>query len=130
MEPVSGKSSFVRNLLVRVFLFCVVVIGFRFAYIVTLRGESCDFGDFCFFALPENLDIVSGFGRFSSSAVVVNDAVIVNSPAKSGRLDLWSSKEFQNTVQVYSSIFHDLMAEGFLSVDSNNLFNLNHFNFL
>ncbi|KAM7532046.1 hypothetical protein LguiB_035456 [Lonicera macranthoides] len=121
MEPPPGKPSFLRNILVRVFLFCLVVIGFRFAYLITLRGESCDFGDFCFFSLPENLNIVSGIGQITSSAVVVNDVVALSSPAKPSHRDLYASENFQKAVMTYSSIFQDLMAEGFLSVDSKSL---------
>ncbi|KAI3474254.1 hypothetical protein Pfo_029042 [Paulownia fortunei] len=51
MEPTGGKPSFLRNILVRLFLFCVFVIALRFAYVVTIRGESCDVGDFCFLRL-------------------------------------------------------------------------------
>ncbi|KAG6427686.1 hypothetical protein SASPL_111932 [Salvia splendens] len=57
MEPNSGKPSFLRNILVRLFLFCVFVIALRSAYVVTIRGESCDVADFCFFAFSANVDV-------------------------------------------------------------------------
>ncbi|KAL2479390.1 methyltransferase 11 domain-containing protein [Abeliophyllum distichum] len=65
-----------RNILVRLFLLCVSVITLRFAIVVTLRGESCDLGDFCFFSLPENLDVVTGVGKLtkSSSAIIATAA--------------------------------------------------------
>ncbi|GFY82433.1 hypothetical protein Acr_02g0006730 [Actinidia rufa] len=72
MEP---KPSLLRNILVRVFFFCVLVIGVRFAYIITIRAESCELGDFCFFSLPENLNLVTGIPQVRSSAIIVNDAV-------------------------------------------------------
>ncbi|KAF7142273.1 hypothetical protein RHSIM_Rhsim05G0226400 [Rhododendron simsii] len=109
MDP---KPSLLRNVLVRVFLFCVLAIGIRFAYIVTLRGESCDLGDFCFFSLPDNLnDLVTTAvtsSSSSSSAITVTDAV-KSSPPRS------------NTVNFYSSVFQDLIVDGFLSPHSKSL---------
>ncbi|CAL5351577.1 unnamed protein product [Camellia sinensis] len=119
MEP---KPSLLRNILVRVFFFCVFIVGVRFAYVVTITGEACNLGDFCFFSLPENLNIVTGISQLpsSSSAIIVHDAVR-SSPAKTNSRDLWTTKEWRNTVQFYSSVFHDLIAEGFLSPDSKSL---------
>ncbi|GFY82482.1 hypothetical protein Acr_02g0007220 [Actinidia rufa] len=110
MEP---KPSLLRNILVRVFFFCVLVIGVRFAYIITIRGESCELGDFCFFSLPENLNLVTGISQVRSSAIIVNDAVR-SSPAKSMGRDL-------SAVGYYSSVFQDLIAESYLSPDSKSL---------
>ncbi|KAI5663165.1 hypothetical protein M9H77_22488 [Catharanthus roseus] len=119
MEP--HKPSFLRNVLVRLFLFCVFIIGVRFAYVVTIRGESCDLGDFCFFTLPENINsIVTGAGQLagkakSSSAII---AVGKSAPAKPSKLpDLWATKDFQRASQFYSSVFQDLISEGFLNPD-------------
>lgn len=116
MEP--NKPSFLRNILVRLFLFCVFVLGVRFAYVVTLRGESCDIGDFCFFALPEDFSIVSVTsqlsGKSSSSSAIIADGK--SAPAKPSKLpDLWATKDFQKAAQFYSSVFQDLVSEGFLS---------------
>ncbi|PSS32721.1 Ubiquinone/menaquinone biosynthesis C-methyltransferase [Actinidia chinensis var. chinensis] len=110
MEP---KPSLLRNILVRVFFACVLVIGVRFAYIITIRGESCDLGDFCFFSLPENLNLVTGIPQVRSSAIIVNDA-IRSSPAKSDGRDI-------SAVGFYSSVFQDLIAEGYLLPDSKSL---------
>ncbi|XP_057498121.1 uncharacterized protein LOC130782738 [Actinidia eriantha] len=117
MEP---KPSLLRNILVRVFLFCVLVIGVRFAYVITIRGESCDLGDFCFFSLPENLNFVTGIRQMSSSAIIIHDAVR-SAPAKTDGGDLWSTEGWRKSVQFYASVFHDLIAEGFLSPDSKSL---------
>ncbi|XP_031103302.1 uncharacterized protein LOC116006921 [Ipomoea triloba] len=117
MDHGAGKSSFLRNILVRVFLFCVAIIGFRFAYIVTLRGESCDLGDFCFFSLPENFNIVSVTTQLTkpSAAVMTSEAVGKSAPAKPKLPDLWATKDFQKAAKFYSSVFQDLIAEGFLN---------------
>ncbi|CAK9150449.1 unnamed protein product [Ilex paraguariensis] len=122
MEPSTGKPSFLRNILVRVFLFCVLIIGIRFAYIVIIRGESCDIGDFCFFSLPENLNMVAVIGQFSSgsssaSTIIDNDSV----PAKPKTPDLWATKDFQKAAHFYSSIFQDLISEGYLKPNSKSL---------
>ncbi|CAK9153731.1 unnamed protein product [Ilex paraguariensis] len=119
MESIAVKPSVLRNILVRFFFFCVLIVGIRFAYIVTIRGESCDVGDFCFFSLPENLNMVTVIGQLStsSSAIIVNDAV----PPKPKTPDLWATKGFQNAVRFYSSIFQDLISEGYLSPNSKSL---------
>ncbi|KAK3032874.1 hypothetical protein RJ639_037051 [Escallonia herrerae] len=122
MEPSTGKHSFLRNILVRLFLFSVLIIGFRFAYIVTIRGESCDFGDFCFFAVPENPPLVgAGIGQLSSSAAISTDPVQKTSPAKPSHRDLWDTDEFQKSVHFYSSVFQDLLADGYLLPESKSL---------
>ncbi|KAL8526564.1 hypothetical protein ACS0TY_015670 [Phlomoides rotata] len=117
MEPHGLKPSFLRNILVRLFLFCVFVIALRFAYVVTIRGESCDVGDFCFFALPENFNVVTGSGPLtgtSSSAVISSsDKSAPSTPKKIP--DLWATADFQKSVHFHSSIFQDLMSEAFLS---------------
>ncbi|KAK6164793.1 hypothetical protein DH2020_001657 [Rehmannia glutinosa] len=117
MEPIGGKPSFLRNILVRLFLFCVFVIALRFAYVVTIRGESCDVGDFCFFALPENFSVVSGVGQLtkpSSSAVIMSSGNSAPSTPKKIP-DLWTTEGFQKSVQFYSSVFQDLISEAVLS---------------
>ncbi|KAG6430728.1 hypothetical protein SASPL_108800 [Salvia splendens] len=103
MEPNFGKPSFLRNILVRLFLFCVFVIALRSAYVVTIRGESCDVADFCFFALPANIDV---------GEVVTKSGAI----SKQKKIpDLWATGGFQKSVQFYSSVFQDLMSEAVLS---------------
>ncbi|KAL0450957.1 UNVERIFIED_CONTAM: hypothetical protein Slati_1652100 [Sesamum latifolium] len=116
MEPSGGKPSFLRNILVRLFLFCVLVIALRFAYVVTIRGESCDVGDFCFFTLPETFNVVAGVGQLAKSS----SSAIISSSGKEAPLtpkkipDLWATEGFQKAVQFYSSVFQDLMSEAIL----------------
>ncbi|KAA8517481.1 hypothetical protein F0562_017774 [Nyssa sinensis] len=120
MEPATGKPGLLRNILVRVFLFCVLVICLRFAYVVTIRGEKCDLGDFCF-SVPENLNLVTGVGPLrSSSAIIGNDAVRSTPAGPNGR-NVLPTKDWQKAVQFYSSVFQDLIAEGYLSPNSKSL---------
>ncbi|PKI34139.1 hypothetical protein CRG98_045494, partial [Punica granatum] len=117
MEPAAGKHSLLRNVLVRVFLLGVLLIGVRFAYVITIAGESCNLGDFCFFSIPENLSLVT-----PSSGVAVNRAVRpAGTAAPPSRADLYTSKDWIKAVRFYSSVFHDLAAEGFLSPSSKSL---------
>lgn len=119
MEPSAGKPSFMRNMMVRVLLFGVLVIGVRFAYVVTIRGESCDLGDFCFFSLPESFNL-PGAGKIGASAIVVKDAARSTFAAPS-RVDLWTSKGWRKAVQFYSSVFQDLIVDGYLTPNSKSL---------
>ncbi|CAA0830577.1 methyltransferases [Striga hermonthica] len=117
MESGGGKPSFLRNILVRVFLLCLLIVALRFAYVVTIRGESCDVGDFCFFALPETFNVVAGVGQLAkpSSAAVVSSSGN-SAPATPKKIpDLWTTKGFQKSVQFYSSVFQDLISEAILS---------------
>ncbi|GMP93681.1 hypothetical protein CsSME_00043407 [Camellia sinensis var. sinensis] len=70
-----SKPSLLRNILVRLFVFSVLIIAVRFAYVVTIRGESYDLGSFCFFSSPENLNLVIGVQNRRSSAIITNDAI-------------------------------------------------------
>ncbi|PHT41317.1 hypothetical protein CQW23_20171 [Capsicum baccatum] len=124
MDHSTAKPGLFRNVLVRLCLFCVVIVGCRFAYVVTLKGETCDLGDFCFFSLPENLNVISaGVGQLtkSVSAVMVNEDAGKSAPAKPKIPDLWASKDFQKSARFYSSVFQDLVAEGTLSPNSKTL---------
>ncbi|XP_047335202.1 uncharacterized protein LOC124938746 [Impatiens glandulifera] len=112
------KPNLLKNLLVRLFIFCLLAIGIRFAYIVTTRGESCDSGDFCFFSSPENQNLLTGVQEKSSSAIVVSDAVL-SSPEKTP--NIWSTIDWKNSVDFYSSVFQDLIADGFLLPNSKSL---------
>ncbi|CAL5355824.1 unnamed protein product [Camellia sinensis] len=76
-----SKPSLLRNILVRLFVFGVLIIAVRFAYVVTIRGESCDLGSFCFFSSPENLNLVIGVQNRRSSAIISNDAALIASSA-------------------------------------------------
>ncbi|KAL3830233.1 hypothetical protein ACJIZ3_019035 [Penstemon smallii] len=112
MEPSMGKPSYLRNILVRLFLFCVFIIALRFAYVVTIRGESCDVGDFCFFSLPESFNVV--LTRTSSSAIITSsDKSAPSTPEKIP--DLWITEGFQKSVRFYSSVFQDLITDAVLS---------------
>ncbi|KAG9445442.1 hypothetical protein H6P81_016782 [Aristolochia fimbriata] len=119
MEPGPPKPVSLRNFLVRVLLFGVCVVVCRFAYVVTIRGEACDAGDFCFFPAPESLSILGG--AIDSTKVFVRDvdgSAVVPDPALR---DLWTSREWRKTVEYYSSVFQDLIAMGFLSPASKAL---------
>lgn len=123
MDHSTGKPGFFRNVLVRLCLFCVVIVCCRFAYVVTLKGETCDLGDFCFFSLPENVNVIAGVGKLteSVSAVMTTENAVKSAPAKPKLPDLWANKEFQKSAQFYSSVFEDLVAEGFLNPNSKTL---------
>lgn len=118
----TAKPSFLRNLLVKVFVFCVFIICFRFAYVVTIRGESCDIGDFCFFSLPDSISLVSNAASGATTA-----SAVASSPSKkpssagAARRDLWTSKDWRMAVHFYSSVFQDLISEGLLSPGSKSL---------
>ncbi|XP_043702784.1 uncharacterized protein LOC122652961 [Telopea speciosissima] len=118
MEPTTGKSSPLKNILVRMLLFAVAVLLLRFAYVVTVTGGSCNSGDFCFFSVPENLNIAGGLLRIDASAVVVDT---VGSSSSSTLRDLWTSKEWRKGVDFYSSVFQDLITEGYLLPNSKSL---------
>ncbi|XP_010277645.1 PREDICTED: uncharacterized protein LOC104612037 [Nelumbo nucifera] len=119
MEPATGKRSFLRKILVRALFICVFIFLLRFAYVVTIRGGSCDAADFCFFSAPENLNFAgSGAVRIGASSVVVDS---VGSSSSSALRDLWTSKEWRKSVDYYSAIFQDLITEGYLSPQSKAL---------
>ncbi|PIA37452.1 hypothetical protein AQUCO_03000196v1 [Aquilegia coerulea] len=115
-SSMTKSKNFMRNLLVRTLLLCVFVLILRFVYVVTIVGESCKEADFCFFNVPENLNIVgAGTGvQISSSAVSVAGGSSKNS-------DLWTSKEWRKAVDFYSSVFQDLITEGVLTPNSKAL---------
>ncbi|KAJ0234969.1 hypothetical protein HA466_0270690 [Hirschfeldia incana] len=88
-------TSILRNITARLLLLGVLILLFRFAYVVTITGESCTRGDFCFFSLPPNLN-----------------SVITDSDSDSDSIQ---------SVQFYSTVFRDLISDGYLSPDSNTL---------
>ncbi|XP_047330290.1 uncharacterized protein LOC124933892 [Impatiens glandulifera] len=120
MASHAAKPSLVRNFVVRFLFICVIVIAVRFTYLVTVEGESCYHGDFCFFTLPKNLRFLAGLPQFSSSAIAVVDSNR-QSPAKTSLPDLWSTNGWKKTVDFYSSVFQELMADGYLSPSSKSL---------
>ncbi|BAT92989.1 hypothetical protein LR48_Vigan05g050500 [Vigna angularis] len=89
MEPVTGKPALLLTQLLIIGLLIVIV---RFAYVITLAGESCTLGDFCFF-----------------SSEVRSASVGEAAPER------YASKDWINSVRFYSSVFQDLIAGGFLS---------------
>ncbi|GAB4833258.1 hypothetical protein Ancab_031505 [Ancistrocladus abbreviatus] len=111
------KPSILKNLLVKACLFCVFIICFRFAYVITMHGESCDVGDFCFFSLPENFNL----NFVSSASAAISNTAVSGGGGDMRHLDLWTSKERRKAVQFYLSVFQDLISEGFLSSDSKSL---------
>ncbi|CAA2986334.1 Methyltransf_21 domain-containing Methyltransf_11 domain-containing [Olea europaea subsp. europaea] len=116
MQQSGGAPSFVRKFLIKLFLFCLFVIAARFAYVVTLRGELCDHGDFCFFSLPENINVVVGIRKRAKPSSVIISINGKPAPAMPKKMpELWTSEGFQKSVRFYSSIFQDLISEGFLS---------------
>ncbi|KAJ1416302.1 S-adenosyl-L-methionine-dependent methyltransferase [Sesbania bispinosa] len=113
MEPAAGKPGFLRNLLIRLLLFGLFVVLVRFAYVVTIAGESCNVGNFCFFSLPESLNVaIAGAG---TGALAAHSSVAVATP------ELYASKDWINGVRFYSSVFQDLIAAGYLSPESKTL---------
>ncbi|KAE8659516.1 CASP-like protein [Hibiscus syriacus] len=115
MELVTGKPSLFRNILVRALLFGVFILVFRFAYVVTITGESCNRGDFCFFSMRQSLNLV--IPDSGVSAIVGNDAVSRPDP----RRELYTSKEWISAVHFYSSVFQDLITKGYLLPHSKSL---------
>ncbi|WJX82239.1 hypothetical protein P8452_65022 [Trifolium repens] len=116
MEHTAAKPSSVQNLLIRLLLSGVFIIAIRFAYVISIAGESCNVADFCFFSLPETFSL----------AISGNDPISVESGSGAGRgnsslSELYSSKEWLDSVSFYSSVFHDLIGGGFLSSDSKSL---------
>lgn len=110
MDP-TIKSSSIRNLLVRVLLCGLFLLIFRFVYVVTVR---CDAGaDFCFFSGDESLNFVGAGGMNGNPALVrLPDGL---GSSNSAQRDLWTSREWRKAADFYSSVFEDLMAEGYLS---------------
>lgn len=116
METTTGKPGRLRNFLVRLLLFGVFIIGFRFAYVVTITGESCNIGDFCFFSLPETFNFVIAGAGPGTSAIAASDAVKVTKGE-----GVYTSKDWIKAVRLYSSVFRDLIAAGHLSPESKSL---------
>ena len=116
MEPTVGKPNFLSNILVKVLLFGVLIIIVRFAYVVTITGESCNLGGFCF--LPENFNfVIAGTGTGFSTA----NRAVESTSAGPSQPYLYTSKDWINAVHFYSDIFHDLVSEGYLSAISKTL---------
>ncbi|GAB2225138.1 hypothetical protein Drorol1_Dr00005926 [Drosera rotundifolia] len=102
MDSPATKPSKLRNVMVKAFVICLLVKAF------TIRGESCDLGNFCFFSIPKN-NLVSI--KTGSNLIVITDE----------DSDAWSSKEMRWVVGFYESVFQDLVAEGVLRLESKSL---------
>ncbi|CAL0309655.1 unnamed protein product [Lupinus luteus] len=103
METTAAKHSFLSNILVRLFSFAVLIFAARFAYIITVCGGSCYSTDFCF--LSDNLH--------------PNPKLRADLSYDAG--DPFSGKNWRRSVEYYAAIFHDLVAEGSLSLNSRAL---------
>ncbi|RDX58462.1 hypothetical protein CR513_62222, partial [Mucuna pruriens] len=112
MEPAAGKPGFLRNVLVRLLLFCVFIVIVRFAYVITIAGESCTVGDFCFFSPSLNL-AVTGAGNGALAARASSAGAVAP--------ERYASKDWIHGVRFYSSVFQDLIAGGFLSPAARSL---------
>lgn len=104
----------------KLLLLGVFLLAARFAYVVTIHGETCDASDFCFFSRP------------SSSNSGEPDPDAVAPPALSSRSrkafvraadgpPAWYSREWRKAVETHSAGFQDLLADGFLSQGSKAL---------
>ncbi|OIV98562.1 hypothetical protein TanjilG_12148 [Lupinus angustifolius] len=117
MEPATGKHSSLRNVLIRLLLLAVFIFGVRFAYVITVAGTSCAVADFCFFSLPETLNLVI-------SGVVTGTGPVVVERSVSGGYVLpenQTRKKWINGVRFYSSVFRELVSDGYLSTASKSL---------
>ncbi|KAG2408699.1 uncharacterized protein HKW66_Vig0035210 [Vigna angularis] len=50
MESATGKPALLRNVLTQLLIIGLLIVTVRFAYVITLAGESCTLDDFCFFS--------------------------------------------------------------------------------
>ncbi|CAI9761272.1 unnamed protein product [Fraxinus pennsylvanica] len=109
MEMPRPKPSnlLLSNILVRLFSFGVLVLLARLAYVITVKGRSCESLDFCFFPQSIKSNIATSTTITSAAAVVAAANI---SAVPSARLKTY-----------YSSIFLDLIAQGFLSLNSKSL---------
>ncbi|KAJ6802602.1 uncharacterized protein M6B38_192535 [Iris pallida] len=101
MDP-PAKPGLLRR---RVLLLGVLILAFRFAYIVSLNDGSCSNTAFCFF----------------SSVPPAGSAGSVSLRRDSSVPAAWRSREWRKAIDYYSSIFQDLVVEGFLSPSSKSL---------
>ncbi|XP_076959593.1 uncharacterized protein LOC143635720 [Bidens hawaiensis] len=109
MDPPTSKHRFFRNAVVRFLIFCLLIVGIRFAYVITIRGESCVSGDeFCFFAVDNNKLVTAAGAGAGVSSVTLHPA---------GE----TSPEFHKRVMFYITVFQDLIVDGFLSTRSKAL---------
>ncbi|KAE8039366.1 hypothetical protein FH972_011786 [Carpinus fangiana] len=96
MDPPTLKSNVLKSSVARVLSFGVLILAVRFAYMVTVKGGSCVSGDFCFRT------------RRAATPRVPEDF-------------LSATKKWRKSVDYYSSVFQDLVSEGFLFPNSRAL---------
>jgi FkbM family methyltransferase len=117
MEPTVAKPGFLRNVLVRLLLFGVFIVIIRFAYVITIAGETCNVGDFCFFSSPEKVNVaVTGSSSGSTAG-----ALSVRSSSELALPVHHASKEWINGVRFYSSVFQNMIVAGYLSPEAKSL---------
>ncbi|PIN19541.1 hypothetical protein CDL12_07772 [Handroanthus impetiginosus] len=68
MKPLT--NVLLSNILVRLLSFCVLVFLARFAYVVTVKGQSCDSIDFCFSSVFQDL-MTEGVLSTNSSSLCI-----------------------------------------------------------
>lgn len=101
MEVTTSKQNLLGNILVRLLSFGVFVFLARFAYILTLTSKSCDSGEFCFF--PS-----------STVGFIEPDTFSITGDGD-------TSAGYSPLRNYYSSVFQDLIADGYLSPESKSL---------
>ncbi|KAL2555356.1 Methyltransferase domain-containing protein [Forsythia ovata] len=73
--------------------------------------------NFCFFSLPINIIVVTGIEKWAKPSIISTSGK--SAPAVPKKLsELWATNGFQKAVRFYSSIFQDLISEGFLGPSS------------
>ncbi|GAB4860227.1 hypothetical protein Ancab_011706 [Ancistrocladus abbreviatus] len=121
MDPPSIRPNLLKNPIVRFFSVGVLIFLFRFAYLLTLRGDSCNgsysSADFCFFSAPQHPfpsdNAIVSIHRSSRPHSATEKSTVHRHP--------WTSKDFRNSVRYFSSLFQDLISERFLSPNSTAL---------
>ncbi|KAL5995170.1 hypothetical protein ACLOJK_025228 [Asimina triloba] len=99
MEP---KPSSVRNLLVRILFFGVVVLFLRSVYVVNFRCDAFN-------------------GTCLLFSVTTNRAATGAPPPVPKSRAIWKTPQWRRTVEFYSSVFHHLISDGFLAPSSEAL---------
>ncbi|EPS74384.1 hypothetical protein M569_00366, partial [Genlisea aurea] len=111
------KPGFLKNIVLRGLLSCMLVVAFRFAYLVAIRGESCDVANFCF--LPDNFDVVAGVRQLTK----LSSSAIVSSPSRPKKKppDILAADDFHRAVRFYWSVFEELISDGILRPNHKSL---------
>lgn len=101
MKPTSIRSQLCRLLLVGVFILAV-----RFVYVVSVNGFFSPSSE------AVTISAAAAAGRSASNSV--SGDVSSSNPA-------WRSKEWRRAVEFYTSIFQDLIVDGFLAPSSKSI---------